>query len=118
MSMAPPPETVPDPAGSVIVDIGGDIGAAVVYTPATLVGAEIEIRPAGGSWDGTHTGVWEREVPGARLAAAVFGSLAAGSYELRIKGTANTAHPTPVVVDGGAVTQVNWLGGEPQHQTG
>lgn len=110
MSVAPPPETVPDPAGSVAVDIGGNIGAAVVYTPPTLVGAEIEIRPAGGSWDGTHTGVWQRQVSGTQMAAAVFGSLAAGSYELRIKDTANTAHPTPVIVNGGAVTEVNWHG--------
>lgn len=112
-----PPETVPEPAGSVAVDIGGNIGAAVIYTPATLVGAEIEIRPADGTWDGTHTGIWEREAAGTRLAAAVFGSLAAGSYQLRIKGQPNTEHPTLMVIDGARVTYVNWHGHTPPHQT-
>jgi len=40
----PPPEQPPDAAGIVIVDIGGDAGAAVITTPRELVGAEIEIR--------------------------------------------------------------------------
>ncbi|CAN5516460.1 hypothetical protein BH10ACT8_BH10ACT8_05380 [soil metagenome] len=33
--------------GSVLLDIGGDIGALVVTMPASLAGAEIEIRPIG-----------------------------------------------------------------------
>ncbi len=107
----PSPETPPDPAGSVLVDIGGDVGAAVVYTPPALVGAEIEIRPAGGTWDGTHTAVWERRAHGAVQAAAVFASLPAGRYQLRIRGESGTEHPTPVVVEGGRVTQVTWKGG-------
>jgi ABC-type Zn2+ transport system substrate-binding protein/surface adhesin len=34
--------------GSVLLDIGGDIGALVVTMPAELDGSEIEIRPVGG----------------------------------------------------------------------
>ena len=33
--------------GSVVLDIGGDIGALVVTMPATLAGVEIEARPVG-----------------------------------------------------------------------
>lgn len=33
--------------GTVMLDIGGEIGALVVTTPAALDGAEIEIRPTG-----------------------------------------------------------------------
>lgn len=34
--------------GSVLLDIGGDIGALVVTMPATMVDVEVEIRPAAG----------------------------------------------------------------------
>ncbi|MGD9959166.1 hypothetical protein [Nocardioides sp.] len=34
--------------GSVLLDIGGDIGALVVTMPAELDGLEVEIRPVGG----------------------------------------------------------------------
>ena len=110
----PPPEQPPDAAGIVIVDIGGDAGAAVIYTPSELVGAEIEIRAAGAEWDGSHTGVHKRQGPGITTTAAVFGSLRAGRYELRIKDTAGTEHPALVVVEGAQVTWVTWGGATPE----
>lgn len=106
----PPPEQPPDAAGVVIVDIGGDTGAAVITTPRELAGSEIEIRAEGGDWDGAHTGVWERQGPGAATTAAVFGSLPAGCYELRIKDAPGTEHPAPVVITGAQVTHVTWAG--------
>jgi hypothetical protein len=109
----PPPEQPPDAAGIVIVDIGGDTGAAVIYTPRELVGAEIEIRAVGTEWDGSHTAVWERQEPGITTIAAVFGSLRAGRYELRIKDAAGTEHPAPVVVEPAQVTWVTWAGSTP-----
>ena len=109
----PPPEQPPDAAGVVIVDIGVDAGAAVITTPRELAGAEIEIRAVGAEWDGTHTGVWERQGPGITTTAAVFGSLRAGRYELRIKGIAGTEHPAPVVVEPAQVTWVTWAGSTP-----
>jgi hypothetical protein len=107
----PHPEQAPEAAGTVIVDIGEDVGAAVIHTPAELTGAEIEIRAAGTEWDGAHTGVWERRGPGIIATAAVFGSLPAGCYELRIKGHPGTEHPALIVVEGARVTQVTWAGG-------
>ena len=106
----PPIEQPPDAAGIVIVDIGGDAGAAVICTSSELVGAEIEIRAAGTEWDGSHTAVHERQGPGITTTAAVFGSLRAGRYELRIKDAAGTEHPAPVVVEPAQVTQVIWAG--------
>jgi hypothetical protein len=106
----PPSEQPPDAGGIVIVDIGGDAGAVVVCTSCELAGAEIEIRAAGTEWDGTHTGVWERQGPEITTTAAVFGSLRAGRYELRIKDAAGTEHPSPVVVAPAQVTWVTWAG--------
>jgi hypothetical protein len=109
----PPPEQPPEAAGIVIVDIGGDVGAAVIYTPRELVGSEIEIRAEGTEWDGSHTGVHERQGPGVTTTAAVFGSLRAGRYELRIKDAAGTEHPAPVIVAPAQVTWVTWAGATP-----
>jgi hypothetical protein len=109
----PHPEQPPDAAGIVIVDIGGDAGAAVIYTPSELAGAEIEIRAVGTEWDGSHTGVHERHGPGITTTAAVFGSLRAGRYDLRIKDATGTEHPAPVVVEPAQVTWVTWAGATP-----
>ena len=47
------------------------------------------------------------------MTAAVFGSLRAGRYELRIKDAVGTEHPAPVVVEGAQVTWVTWAGATP-----
>src|ERR1700722_147157 len=109
----PSPEQPPDAAGIVIVASGGDAGAAVIYPPSELVGAEIEIRAVGTEWDGSHTGVHERHGPGITTTAAVFGSLRAGRYEMRIKDAAGTEHPAPVVVEPAQVPWGPWAGATP-----
>jgi hypothetical protein len=69
----------------VVVAAGPAHGNLVVWAPASLEGAEIEIRTAGGSWDGQHVAVRRRDVhPGPRW-AALFGGLAHGRYELRLR---------------------------------
>jgi hypothetical protein len=119
--------------GMVVLDIGGDVGALVVSTPAQLAGVEIEICPAGarhevpdegaGWWEGSwrthhhdhaeghapawpHVGVLPREFAGADVCAAVFPGLRAGRYDLWIK----PDHPTAltVAVVGGEVATVQW----------
>ncbi len=40
--------------GSVVLDIGGDIGALIVATPAEMEGIEIEIRPVGAADQRPH----------------------------------------------------------------
>ena len=101
-------ETTPGASrtASVLADIGGDVGAAILYVPARLAGLEIEIRPMGADWDGTHTGVRERHVNGTVVWAAFFGSLAAGRYELRVR--EHPSRSTELDVVGGEVAQARW----------
>jgi hypothetical protein len=103
-------ETLPEPspAGSVILEIGGDIGAAVVITTAKMVGAEIEIRREGGQWTGSHVAVLERRVEGGPIFAAVFPSLPAGAYQLRIRTKHEAGLVHRIVVHGGHVLTTNW----------
>ena len=96
----------PSHAGSVLADIGGDVGAAVLHVPATLSGLEIEIRPVAAEWDGTHTAVRERHVNGTVIWAAFFGSLLAGRYELRLRGDATRTLEIEVI--GGEVADATW----------
>lgn len=95
----------PSEKGSVLIDIGGDIGAAIVSTPASLVGSEIEIRQAGTAWDGTHVAVRERHVSGGVLHAALFSGLECGTYEVRLRD--DTASPVATLkVEGGRVSSI------------
>lgn len=96
----------PSGVASVVSDIGGDIGAAAVYVPEALAGLEIEIRPVGRDWDGTHTAVRQRPRRGSVVYAGFFGSLPAGRYELRLKGDAS--RQVELVVRGGEVAEVTW----------
>ena len=96
----------PSHPGGVMADIGGDVGAAILYVPDTLAGLEIEIRPVGRQWDGTHTAVRERHVNDAVVWAAFFGSLRAGSYELRVRG--DGARGMTLDVTGGQVSELSW----------
>ncbi|MDQ6615030.1 MAG: phospholipase [Actinomycetota bacterium] len=93
------------PSESVVVDIGGTVGALVVTTTHALDGAEIEICPVG-STSRTHTIVRAREVPGCGLVyAGVFPSLPEGDYTVLAWGSL----PEAVVrIDGGSVTQFTW----------
>lgn len=102
--------------GAVLLDIGGTIGALVVTMPGTLVGHEVEIRPAG-EVDGhhPHVGVVERPRDGRAdragdasdmIASAVFPSLEQGEYELYLKPDG----PVQVTakVTGGCVEFATW----------
>jgi hypothetical protein len=89
-----------------MADVGGDVGAAVVYTPEALVGRELEIRALGRAWDGTHTAVRERHVGTHTLWAGFFGALPAGPYEVRVRDDASRA--IDLVVVGATVTETSW----------
>jgi hypothetical protein len=101
-------EHLPGPSGTgtVVLDIGPHAGALVLYTGDELAGAEIEIRPGGGDWRGTHTAVRERHVSGAVLHAGVFASLPPGPYDLRLKGGGPGSFGVSVEVEAGAVAEV------------
>lgn len=88
-----------------LADVGGDVGALVLYTPEALTGAEIEISPVGDDSHRAHTAVRERKLPGGSVWAAFYPSLPAGDYTLwDVQG-----HPATVVtIDGGHVAEVHW----------
>ena len=95
--------------GSVVLDIGGEVGAAVVVAPAALAGVEIEARPVDRAAPGhlPHVAVVARPVPaGGVLHSAVFGALPAARYELYQR----PAGPVRLrlSVAGGEVTEAVW----------
>jgi hypothetical protein len=108
-------EHIPEPSecGSVVLDIGGDVGAVIVVAPASLAGEEIEIRRHGAPWDGTHVAVRARHLPNGVMHAALFESLPAGDFEVRIKGGHSYGPPVALEVEGGRVVSARLPGTRP-----
>ncbi|MCW2765861.1 MAG: hypothetical protein JWO11_1820 [Nocardioides sp.] len=81
--------------GSVLLDIGGDVGALVVTMPPSLEGVEVEIRPAGAHRHAgpdhhvhhAHVAVVPRPVHDGVVPSLVFPELVQGRWELYEKGT-------------------------------
>ena len=95
----------PTSAGTVLLDLGADTGALVLYTPPGLLGAEIEISPDIPGAPRTHAAVRARPGPSGTRYAVVYEGLPAGSY------TIWRDHDTPggrVTVTGGQVTSHRW----------
>jgi hypothetical protein len=93
------------PSESLVLDIGGDIGALLIHTPAALDDAEIEISPAADPAARTHNQVHPRRVPDGLSYSAVFPSVPAGEYlvwrdQVAVHGT--------VSVHGGEVAEYHW----------
>jgi hypothetical protein len=93
----------------VVLEIGADLGALVIYTDARVHGTEIEISPAGNDDDRSHKEVLNRPVGGRPTYAAVFDRLADGSYTLWVSDVAVTRG---VAITGGSVTELDWCGAE------
>jgi hypothetical protein len=108
--MATAVEALPEPSstGTVVLEVGGEVGAAAVYVPASLAGLEIEIRGIGEQWCGTHVAVRERLLPDRTVWAALFPALLEGSYEIRVKDGDPLGPIGSVAVSGGRVTVQHW----------
>ena len=91
--------------GPVVLDIGGDTGAAVIVASEARAGTEIEIRSEGGRWEGRHVAFHRRSAAQA-LTAAVFPQLAAGRWEVRVRDGSGTVASFDVA--GGRVTTVDF----------
>jgi hypothetical protein len=89
----------------VVLELGEDIGAAIVHTPASLNDAEIEIRAAGEPWAGRHVAVRPRHLPSGVIHAALFEGLHQGRYEVRIRGSVDPAPLLSFDVEGGRVAK-------------
>src|SRR5262249_42287992 len=93
-------------AGSVVIDVGGDVGALVLYVPANQLGREIEVSRTGSGEQRTHAAVRERRVATGSRYCVVYATLAAGEYTVW-SGDDDTPTGTVTVV-GGRVTEVDW----------
>ena len=91
--------------GPVVLDVGGDVGALVLVTDESMVGAEIHISPYGEPDAGRHVAVHPRTFGGRTIHAAVYSDLIAGRYQLwALDGTPAMT----VTIAGGAVTESRW----------
>ena len=125
--MSPSAENPHAGQGSVLLDIGGDVGALVVTMPAELEGVEVEIRPYGapdlaghdhgqdhghghghehGHAHYPHVEVVPRPTAAGPIPSLVFPELLEGRYELYVKET----HDVQLVADvtGGEVATAEW----------
>ena len=96
---------VPSGQGTVLLDIGADIGALVVHTPPRLHGHRIEVSPAGDPARRTRAAVRARYLRGGVGYSVVIGGLPQGRYVVW-----RDPH-TPlgeVDVHGGEVAEVTW----------
>ena len=96
-----------DPSGeaTVVLDIGGHIGALVLHTPHELAGLEIDIFRPGEVAAAMHTAVRVRELPDGHVHAAVYPSVPEGDYVIPARGALPAL---PVTICGGEVTEVVW----------
>jgi hypothetical protein len=96
----------PSGPGTVVLELGADVGALVLYTPAQLDGREIEISPDEAVTSRrTHSMVRPRHMGTGTRYAAVYPDLPAGPYTVW-DGEQSAAGR--VVITGGRVTNWSW----------
>jgi hypothetical protein len=91
--------------GFIMLDIGDDAGALVIYAPHDLRGTEIEISPAGQDASRQHVDILERKIDERSVCAAVFPSLSPGDYTIWRPGGHS---PERVTITAESVTEVDW----------
>jgi hypothetical protein len=89
----------------VVLEIGGDLGALIVYTDAEMHGSEIEISPADDDDARSHKDVLERSLGGLPAFSAVFDRIREGRYTLWVD---DTPRARDVQVAGGEVAELDW----------
>src|SRR5438067_13556342 len=89
----------------VVLELGGELGALLVYTDAGLLHQEIEISPAGDDARRSHKDVLERRVNGRSLHVAVFDRLEHGEYTLWHR---DRALARGVSIEGGRIAECDW----------
>jgi hypothetical protein len=94
----------PTGPGSVVLELGGTIGALVLATPPGLAGHEIEISPSAGGRR-THSMVRERVTAAGVSYAAVYPGVPAGDYVVWREAGTVAGH---VTVRGGEIARFTW----------
>ena len=93
----------PPIGGPVVVDIGGDVGALIVWLGRERLGGELHLRQA--TWHHTvHTGIWDRPLGDRLVTVAVYPALVEGTYEI-VDADGSTVHH--VTVDGEKVAETD-----------
>jgi hypothetical protein len=87
---------------TLVLDIGGEIGALVLYTAEDVLGAEIEVSPVVDGAHRTHTLIRRRRIGDHELFAGVYPELREGTW--RIFGLDGDVIGT-VAIRGGHVTE-------------
>jgi hypothetical protein len=87
--------------GSVMLDIGGDVGALMLHTPSSMDGEEIDLFPDDATTPHTHSAVRERQLVAGVSYAAVYPGLSAGMYTVEGSGQ-------KVTIVGGQVTEIQY----------
>jgi hypothetical protein len=102
----------PSRAGSVVLELGGDIGILILDAPAGLVGREIEISLAAGDTGAcrTHSLVRERVTAVGVSYAALYVSLPAGEY---VVWRDDDTPAGTVTVRGGEIVHFRWPADRP-----
>ena len=95
----------PSAVGDAVLDIGGDIGALVLYTGPAHLGLEIEVSREDDDSNRVHTMIRERTVQGRLVQAGIFAELRSGRY--RIWG-GDPLLPDRVTIAGGEVAEIDW----------
>jgi hypothetical protein len=100
------PAAGPSGPGTVVMDLGADVGALILFTPARMDGKEIEISrnddPGGRR---THSQVRQRHVATVTKYAAVYPGLHAGQYTI----WGDDQRPAiTTVITGGQITSCRW----------
>jgi hypothetical protein len=93
----------------VVLDIGGDVGALIVYADIAMLGVEVEISPTGRDDRRSHKDVLQRQINGRPAYTAVFDRLGEGTYTLWVDGIARARG---VAVRGAAITELDWSGAD------
>ncbi len=92
-------------SASVVLDIGGDVGALVLYVPAAEYGREIEVSRDGTDGPRVHAAVRERLVEAGSIYCMVIGGLKEGEYTIWSDATQPAGS---VTVTGGQVAELDW----------
>ena len=97
-----PAEAAPH-GGPALVDIGGDVGALIVYLDDALEATELPIESLDDPSLEMHTGVWRRPIGDRSVVVALYPALLEGRYRITAPGTP----ARELMVRGGAVTELD-----------
>ncbi|HUY98570.1 MAG TPA: TIGR03620 family F420-dependent LLM class oxidoreductase [Verrucomicrobiae bacterium] len=88
-----------------MIDVGPTHSALILWTPARLVGREIEVSPLAAPERRQHVRVLPRQLPSGVVHLAVYPSLPAGPHLIR---DPSSGRSRPVQVEAARVTELSW----------